>query len=67
MLDMISSIENKFDVYIVAQKNDPELNEYYKYNAEVLTPDVTSIFQKIVTPVKLMNRKSGHLSRTMHD
>lgn len=46
MLDMISSVENNFDVYIVAQKNDPELNEYYKYNAEVLTPDVTSIFHK---------------------
>lgn len=46
MLDMISNVKDKFDVYIVAQKNDPELNEYYKYNVDVLIPDVTSIFQK---------------------
>lgn len=45
MLELIKDIKG-FDVYIVAQKNDPNLNEYYLYDAEVLAPDVKSIFDK---------------------
>lgn len=46
MLKRIESIDKNFDVFIVSQENDPNLDEYYAYNAEVLVPKVTSIFQK---------------------
>lgn len=47
MLKNLSKIDsNKYDVYIVAQKNDPCNEEYYKHSENVLIPDVTSIFQK---------------------
>lgn len=47
LLNNIDKIDsNKYDVYIVAQKNDPCNEEYYKHSNNVLIPDVTSIFQK---------------------
>lgn len=43
-------LDSKFDVYIVAQVNDPELEQYYQYktadNIQILVPDVSSIFEK---------------------
>lgn len=45
MLQLIKDIKG-FDIFIVAQRNDPNLNEYYEYDAEVLVPDVKSIFDK---------------------
>lgn len=50
MLSNIDKLDNKFDVYIVAQANDPELEQYYQYktadNIQILVPDVSSIFEK---------------------
>lgn len=46
MLKLIKDFKDSFDVYIVAQQNDPKLNEYYCWDVTVLTPDVKSIFQK---------------------
>lgn len=46
MLNRIRNIDKNFDVFIVAQENDPNLNDYDGYGAEVLVPKVTSIFQK---------------------
>lgn len=38
--------KDRYDVFIVAQENDPCNNEYYKHSDNVLTPNVTDIFQK---------------------
>ena len=50
LLANLADIDNKFDIYIVAQQNDPNLSDYAQYvandNIHILTPDVTSIFQK---------------------
>lgn len=36
----------KYDVYIVAQENDPSNEEYEQYSGIVLYPNVTNIFEK---------------------
>lgn len=47
MLENIGNIDStKYDVYIIAQLNDPCKDEYFQYTDNVLFPDVTSIFQK---------------------
>lgn len=50
MLSNIDKIDSKFDVYLVAQVNDTELEQYYQYktadNIQILAPDVSSIFEK---------------------
>ena len=46
MINLLKTVSDEFDVFIIAQKNDPNLNEYYEHGIEVLVPDVTSIFQK---------------------
>ena len=50
MLSNIDKLDSKFDVYIVAQANDTELEQYYQYktanNIHILVPDVSSIFEK---------------------
>ena len=50
MLSNIDKLDSKFDVYIVAQANDTELEQYYQYktadNIQILVPDVSSIFEK---------------------
>ena len=47
MLAHLNEIDNtRFDVYIVAQENDTCNDEYLQYNANILYPAVTDIFQK---------------------
>ena len=50
MLSNIDKLDSKFDVYIVAQVNDTELEQYYQYktanNIHILVADVSSIFEK---------------------
>ena len=50
LLANLADIDNKFDIYIVSQENDPNVDEYVQYvaneNIYILKPDVTSIFQK---------------------
>ena len=51
LLANLADIDNKFDIYIVSQENDPNVDEYVQYVANenicILKPDVTSIFHHI--------------------
>lgn len=46
LLNMLKEVDDKFDIFVVTQINDPCVNEYNDFGFEVLVPEVTSIFQK---------------------
>lgn len=66
-LKRLSEIDNKYDIYIVTQTNDPNKEDYNQYivgeNIKILTPDIGDAKQSITA----ISRKREYILQYMYD